>query len=617
MSKRRVFAPFRKILVPVLHGCDPALSLQAARLVAGDGHITLVGLVAVPRDETLSVGAIPARETRRVLRALSTSGQIGHRARVRVTHTPWEELISVAQSDEPDLLVLEWPCALEALQVTAQTVLTYPVCDIALVRGPLPDVPAAQILVPLRGGPYAELALRIALAIAHSHGAGITVLHSYPASVPPNSRPQAQARKLDAAFRGLDRVLDSLPEVHRWETQTDDPARTILSAARGFDLVIMGATARPLDSDASLGPVADQVLRENPTGVIVVKSRRPMPAEPVAESVGQMAISILVDEWFAENTYHADEFADLEHLLALKRKQEVTISLALPALNEEETVGNVIGTLKAALVEQVPLLDEIVLLDSDSTDRTREIAREMGIPVYIHQQTLPQYGARHGKGEALWKSLYVTCGDIILWIDTDIVNIHPRFVYGLIGPLLVSPHIQFVKGFYRRPLKVGDKIQAGGGGRVTELTARPLLNLFYPELSGVVQPLSGEYGGRRKILEQLPFFSGYGVETGLLIDMLEKFGLSAIAQVDLQERIHHNQPLDALSKMSFAIIQAVIRKLEQRHEQAILEDVNTTMKLIRYAEERFFLEVEEITEQERPPMIELPEYRERQGAARR
>ncbi len=617
MSKQRMFAPFRKILVPVLHGCDPTLSLQAARLVVGDGHITLVGLVVVPPDETLSMGAIPARETRRVLRALSTGGQIGHRARVRVTHTPWEELISVARLDEPDLLVLEWPCALEALQVTAQTVLTHPVCDIALVRGPLPDVPAAQILVPLRGGPYAELALRLALAIAHSphsRDVGITILHSYPAPLPLNSQPQAQARKLDAAFRGLDRVLDSLPEVHRWETQSDDPARTILSAARGFDLVIMGATARPLDSNASLGPVADRVLRENPAGVIVVKSCRPMPAEPVTESAGQMAISILVDEWFAENTYHADEFADLKHLLALKRKQGITISLALPALNEEETVGNVVGTLKATLVDQVPLLDEIVLLDSDSTDRTREIAREMGIPVHIHQQTLPQYGARHGKGEALWKSLYVTCGDIILWIDTDIVNIHPRFVYGLIGPLLVSPRIQFVKGFYRRPLKIGDKIQAGGGGRVTELTARPLLNLFYPELSGVIQPLSGEYGGRRKVLEQLPFFSGYGVEIGLLIDVLEKFGLSAIAQVDLQERIHHNQPLDALSKMSFAIIQAVIRKLEQRYGQAILEDVNTTMKLIRYVEERFFLEVEEITEQERPPMIELPEYRDHRGA---
>jgi len=220
--------------------------------------------------------------------------------------------------------------------------------------------------------------------------------------------------------------------------------------------------------------------------------------------------------------------------------------------------------MKRELMQKVPLLDEIVLIDSNSTDRTREIAEQEGVPVYIHQHLLERLGPRRGKGEALWKSLLVTKGDVIVWIDTDIVNIHPRFVYGIIGPFLQNPQIQFVKGYYRRPLKVGVKMQAGGGGRVTELTARPLLNLFYPELSGVVQPLSGEYGGRRTALEQATFFSGYGVETGLLIDIYERYGLGAIAQVDLLERIHHNQPLEALSKMSFAIIQAVMRKLESR-----------------------------------------------------
>jgi glucosyl-3-phosphoglycerate synthase len=350
------------------------------------------------------------------------------------------------------------------------------------------------------------------------------------------------------------------------------------------------------------------LLHESPAGVIALRTKQPAPQDPGSEAAGQTAISVLVDKWFAENTFHADEFRDLDHLLALKRFQNLKISLALPALNESATVGNVIQTLKSALVERVPLLDEIVLVDSDSTDQTREIAASLDIPVFIHQETLPQYGARVGKGEALWKSLYLTCGDIILWIDTDIINIHPRFVYGLLGPLLVNPGLQFVKGFYRRPIRVGDKIQAGGGGRVTELTARPLLNLFYPELSGIIQPLSGEYGGRRATLERLTFFSGYGVEIGLLIDVFEKCGLSAIAQVDLEERVHHNQPLESLSKMSFAIVQAVIQRLERRYGLDILEEVNKTMKLIRYEPGRFFLEVEEIAERSRPPMIELPEY---------
>jgi glucosyl-3-phosphoglycerate synthase len=370
-----------------------------------------------------------------------------------------------------------------------------------------------------------------------------------------------------------------------------------------------------LQSPASLGPVADRVLNDAPAAVMVVKTRRPMPEAVTDETIGAQAISILVDKWFAENTFHAEEFADLEQLVALKREQRLTISLALPALNEAETVGKVIATVKRALMERAPLLDEIVLIDSDSTDRTRAIARKLGVPVHVHQRLLPELGARPGKGEALWKSLLVTRGDLIAWIDTDIVNIHPRFVYGVIGPLLQNPRVQFVKGFYRRPLRVGDKVQAGGGGRVTELTARPLLNLFYPELSGVVQPLSGEYAGRRSALERCPFFSGYGVEIGLLIDIFEQYGLTGLAQVDLQERVHHNQSLEALSKMSFAIIQAVMRKLERHYERAFVADVNRTMKLIRHEAGGYFLDVEEIAEHERPPMAEVAAYRERRAGA--
>jgi glucosyl-3-phosphoglycerate synthase len=423
--------------------------------------------------------------------------------------------------------------------------------------------------------------------------------------------PSDPERKRDGAFRGIQQVLKNLPEVTKQNVETDRPADVIFEAAHQFDLTVMGVSARSADEVFSMGPVAERIMRESQQGMIVVKTKQPPQFSPESEEAGQTAISVLVDKWFAENTFQADEFQDLDYLLSLKRERGLSISLALPALNEEKTVGNVIQTIKGALMEAAPLLDEIVMIDSDSRDNTRDIAKELDIPVYIHQAVLPQYGSRRGKGEALWKSLYCTRGDILIWLDTDIVNIHPRFAYGLIGPLLLRPDIQFVKGFYRRPLKVGDKIQAGGGGRVTELTARPLLNLFYPELSGVIQPLSGEYGGTRAALEQLCFFSGYGVEIGLLIDMLEKFGLNAIAQVDLKERIHHNQPLEALSKMSFAIIQAVIHKLESRYGQSILDNVNRTMKLIRYEQNRFRLDIEEIAERDRQPMIELPEYRER------
>jgi glucosyl-3-phosphoglycerate synthase len=589
---------FRKILVPFFYDCDSSSALTLARAIAGDENVVLVGLVRVQAGQSLSVATQPARKVRELLRTLASGERTRTRLRVRVSHNLWAELANIVRDERPELLLLEWPDHFEALGITPSEALTRPPCNLALVRGPLLERPA-RLLVPMRGGPYAELALRLSLSMALHQQAAVTALHLVP---------QEDSPFQDAPFRGLAKVLENLPEIERQQLLTADPGGTILEQAREYDLIVIGSTAQPDEPAPALGPVAERILRASPAGVIVVKSERSISLDLPGEAAGQTAISVLVDKWFAENTFHADEFDDPGYLMALKLQQNLKISLALPALNEEATVGKVIQTVKSELMEQIHLLDEIVLIDSNSTDRTRQIAEELEVPVIIHQNTLPQYGARSGKGEALWKSLYVTCGDIILWIDTDIVNIHPRFVLGLLGPLLINRRIQFIKGFYRRPIRVGDKIQAGGGGRVTELTARPLLNLFYPELSGILQPLSGEYGGRRAALEQMPFFSGYAVEIGLLIDIFEKFGLSAIAQVDLDERIHHNQPLESLSKMSFAIIQAVIQKLERRFGRNILEEVNQTMKLIRYEPGRLFLDVEEIAERDRPPMIQLPEY---------
>lgn len=322
-------------------------------------------------------------------------------------------------------------------------------------------------------------------------------------------------------------------------------------------------------------------------------------------------VSAQVDKWFTEKTFHCNDFSHLEELIQLKQEQGVTISLAMPTLNNEDTIGNVIQIIKTALMDEVPLLDEIIIMDSDSTDRTRQIAEDLGVPVHVHQKLLTDLEPRSGKGEALWKSLLVAKGDIIAWIDSDIVNIDPRFVYGIIGPLLSNRNVQFVKGFYRRPLKIGEELYFGAGGRVTELTARPLLNLFYPELSGVIQPLSGECAGRRGTLEQLTFFSGYGVDIGLLIDVLGKNGLDSIAQVDLLERIHNNQELNALSKMSFEILQTVLRTLEDRFGPSLLTDVNNTMNTIQYTGGTYSLEAEEIVERMRPPMITIPAYQNR------
>jgi glycosyltransferase involved in cell wall biosynthesis/nucleotide-binding universal stress UspA family protein len=578
--------------------------LEAARWLSQKETVSLLGLVPVAKDDSLSTGANRAQALRRSLQSYS----IGSTLKTLVTHDPWAELRDFIVRDGSDLVMLSWPTAPQALGLEIDEILADPPCDLCLVRGVVAD--PKSILVPVRGGPHAELALRLALAGA-AEDTSIRSLHIRVPKLALTAWQKREARKQDAAFRGIASVLANLPDVEQVHLDTENAALNVLRHSKKADLVIMGASASHSPSSAPLGDTAERVMNESPAAVIVVKTKRKMPSDVTSEVAGQRAISVLVDKWFGESTYHADEFADLDRLRELKERQGLTISLALPALNEEQTVGKVIKVTKSALMDKSGLVDEIVLIDSGSTDKTRQIASDLGVPVHIHQQILPKHGARIGKGEALWKSLHVTKGDLIFWIDTDIDNINPRFVYGLIGPLLADPELQFVKGFYRRPIRRAGQLQAGEGGRVTELTARPLLNLFFPELSGIVQPLSGEYGGRRSALETLGFFSGYGVETGLLIDIFEKYGLGAIGQVDLQERIHHNQPLEALSMMSFAIIQVVISKLEKRYGRQILEDVNKTMKLIRYADERFFLDVEDLTEQERPAINSLAEYRQR------
>jgi glycosyltransferase involved in cell wall biosynthesis len=588
--------PLRKIktaLVPIGATTEGQTALAIAQSIAEE--VILIGIVPIGENESISAGAQAARQVRKRLLSLNSSS-VHYKSRVIVSPTPWEDLHLMISQEKPDIFMIDWEDGHASYGIPIADILSSSVCNMAIVRGTNP-IQVDRVLIAVRGGPYAELAFQIGMGM---HPPQIDVLHL-----------ALTGATNDAPFKGMKRILQHMPDVNLRSITTSDAGQTILDESCQYNVVILGATASENRGGPSIGPVAERLLRESPSTVMVVKTCRAMTDSMLDESAGAQAISILVDRWFAENTFHADEFSDLRQLMELKERQGSTISLALPSLNEESTVGNVITSIKNSLMDQVPLLDEIVLMDSNSTDRTREIAGDLGIPVYIHQELLPELGVRKGKGEALWKSLFVTKGDIIAWVDTDIMNIHPRFIYGIIGPLLLNRSIQFNKGFYRRPIKVNGKIQAGGGGRVTELTARPLLNLFYPELSGVIQPLSGEYAGRRESLEKAVFFSGYGVETGLLIDIFERYGLRAIAQVDLLERIHHNQELEALGKMSFAIIQTVLRKLEPRYERSIIEDVNKTMKLIRSGSGGYYLEVEEVAEMERPPMISIPAYLQR------
>ena len=313
--------------------------------------------------------------------------------------------------------------------------------------------------------------------------------------------------------------------------------------------------------------------------------------------------------WLKENTFHYSEFGDLSRLVDEKQKKNLKISLCLPTLNEEKTIAKEIIIMKSELMSRFPLVDELVVIDSGSSDNTVAIARSFGADVYNANEILPDLEQFKGKGENLWKALYITTGDIIVYIDADIKNIHHRFAFGLIGPLLRFDKIKYVKAFYDRPISIGkNRIRPTGGGRVTELVIRPLFSLFFPELTQILQPLSGEYAGFREIFEKIPFPIGYGVETSMILDIYEKWGLEVIAQVDLDRRIHRNQDTKALGRMSFAILKTFIT----RQKNLGFGEFKSTLydEIIQYnlVENEYQPDIFKIAGLERPPIIEIPEY---------
>lgn len=315
--------------------------------------------------------------------------------------------------------------------------------------------------------------------------------------------------------------------------------------------------------------------------------------------------------WFTRRTFHHSRFQDLGALVEAKRRAGRAVSACIPTLNEEATIGPIVASIRTELMEDLPLVDELVVMDSLSDDRTAQVAEAEGATVVQDRDVLPALDPASGKGEALWKSLLVLKGDLIVWLDGDIEEFHPRFVYGPLAPMLLDEGIGYVKAFYDRPMRRGDTALPAEGGRVTELLARPLLNMFWPELSAVVQPLSGEYAGRRDVLERIPFFTGYGVELGMLIDVYEAFGMDAIAQVDLDVRLHRNQSLQSLSRMSFAILQTALRRLVSTGRIHPASELETVYRQLRKEGEEYTLEASEVQVVERPPVISVPEYASR------
>jgi glucosyl-3-phosphoglycerate synthase len=316
--------------------------------------------------------------------------------------------------------------------------------------------------------------------------------------------------------------------------------------------------------------------------------------------------------WFAA---HTTAVTDWSRDRLLEAKGSTRVSVVLPALNEEATVGRIVASVRASLGEGVPegrrLVDELVVVDSGSTDRTADVARAAGARVVHRDSVLPHLPAVAGKGEAMWRSLAATEGDVVVFVDADLQSFTPSYVTGLLGPLLTDPDVQLVKAVYERPLVEGSSVVSAGGGRVTELVARPLLNLLWPELAGLVQPLAGEYAARRSLLESLPFPVGYGVELALLVDTFERHGLASIAQVDLGVRVHRHHDERRLGRMSAEIMRTAFERVARRGDLAHLGALGSTLTQFDRNATGFGVASHDVAALERPPMASIAEYAER------
>jgi glucosyl-3-phosphoglycerate synthase len=311
------------------------------------------------------------------------------------------------------------------------------------------------------------------------------------------------------------------------------------------------------------------------------------------------------DAWFAARTHHWDDWTVAE-LTAAKEAAGLRVTLVVPARNEAATVGAVVGRVREALLDTTALLDEIVVIDSDSTDGTFEVAEDAGAVVHRCADIRPDLGTLPGKGEAMWKSLFVTSGDVLVFMDADLHDWDTHFVPGLLGPLLTDPAVTLVKGFYERPFTDGESTAAFEGGRVTELVARPLIALLFPELAGLVQPLAGEWAIRRQAFERMSVPTGYAVELAALADTATDSGVDAIAQVDLGRRAHRHQALRDLGAMATRIIAAAHLRSDRGDE-----DGWVLLRQFQPVDGEVVPVLRSVPVQERPPAARFMPGRER------
>jgi hypothetical protein len=399
--------------------------------------------------------------------------------------------------------------------------------DIVILTDGWVEGPAAAVL---RGGINAGAVLDV-LACAGLNQ--IRVLHLE------EKLPQLEDIFLSSVVARAHDMFDNVNINWRREATVFDLIKTV---GRDYAMLLFGA---PL-ADSEIMPFYAAVKEVYQGSVTIVRG----PVQDLEFAEGDE-----IYRWVRERTYEAADFSLPAVLRGGKRKLGRKVAVILPALNEERTVGQVIET--ALEVKTAGICDEIILVDSASTDNTVAIAESYGIPVHLHPAIAPELGSHRGKGEAMFKSALITDADILAWVDTDIENITPRFFYGLLGPILTHPEIRFVKGYFTRPVRVEASGLELGGGRVTEILARPWFNTYMPQLSGYIQPLAGTVAIYRDDFLRMRIPTNYGIEVAMLIQAVQAAGLWSTCQVNLGEVVHRSKDVAGLSEMSFQILQVL------------------------------------------------------------
>ena len=600
-----------KVLLPLLNpGLAPELVDLAGRLAGGrPGRVIILGIVEVPPEAPLSEGLSLARAYRIMLDNLAEriSGRVEVETMVRVHRQAWRGIVEQAVQEQCDLLLMPWKGFSSrpdhVYGSTIDAILKNPPCDTVIAKGPVPSS-CRRLLLPVRGGPHAELALRVARALAAGQDATITVLH--------DRSSEAEGRS-DGLFDSFRLLIEGSPVVNNVVHTTAGVLPSILQEAPKHDLLIMGATADLLPGTSSLGPVIESVSSKIEQPVLVVKTKQWLGAAVARHlapdgHLDKSSFLDTVDRWFAENTFHSREFEDLEHLIELKRRGLHSVSVAVPMGERPKAVTGFARVLKEEFQQRLPLLDEVVLVVNEA-EAACGIPAGLGVPVLVPSHLLPRWGHFPGRGEQVWKTAAALKGDLIVWLDTENRrSANPAKVAALLGPLLREPGITLVKGFHTPASPEGEH-RIWEGDPLTDLVVRPLLNLLVPGLSGMADPLCGQWAIRRSALETLPLQTGYGFDVALLLDLHARHGLEAIAQVDLGEDPRRPGACRETAMLAAnAIVQVFVRRFENQLGVSLLEDYHRSAKSIKRLETGYRLEVAELRERERPPLLEVPEY---------